>query len=80
MSASLLYHAFGIRDYEYSRTEYHDGQQKCGEHGHMSPPTLSAPACATGIKPVSRLKVQHSIQLALGAGRKRLWLLVGYAC
>jgi transposase len=26
MSTSLLYHAFGIRGYKYSRTEYHDGQ------------------------------------------------------
>ena len=26
MSTSLLYHAFGIRGYEYVRTEYQDGQ------------------------------------------------------
>jgi transposase len=26
MSTSLLYHAFGIRGYRYSRTEYHNGQ------------------------------------------------------
>jgi transposase len=26
MSTSLLYHAFGIRGYDYVRTEYHDGQ------------------------------------------------------
>jgi transposase len=26
MSTSLLYHAFGIRGYKYSRTEYHNGQ------------------------------------------------------
>ena len=26
MSTSLLYHAFGIRDYEYVRTGYQDGE------------------------------------------------------
>ena len=26
MSTSLLYHAFGIRGYQYTRTDYHDGQ------------------------------------------------------
>jgi len=26
MSTSLLYHAFGIRGYEYVRTEYQDGE------------------------------------------------------
>ena len=26
MSTSLLYHAFGIRGYDYVRTEYQDGQ------------------------------------------------------
>jgi hypothetical protein len=26
MSTSLLYHAFSIRDYEYRRTDYRDGQ------------------------------------------------------
>jgi hypothetical protein len=26
MSTSLLYHAFGIRGYEYTRTDYQDGQ------------------------------------------------------
>ena len=25
MSTSLLYHAFGIREYKYVRTEYHEG-------------------------------------------------------
>jgi transposase len=26
MSTSLLYHAFGVRGYQYTRTDYHDGQ------------------------------------------------------
>ena len=26
MSTSLLYHSFGIRGYQYTRTDYHDGQ------------------------------------------------------
>jgi transposase len=43
MSTSLLYHAFGIRGYEYVRTEYQGGQVIFTIH--QEPKTCRCPAC-----------------------------------
>ena len=44
MSTSLLYHAFGIRGYEYTRTDYQDGQVIFTIH--QEPETAAAPPAA----------------------------------
>jgi len=43
MSTSLLYHAFGIRGYEYTRTDYQDGQVTFTIH--QEPRTCRCSAC-----------------------------------
>ncbi|HMB08589.1 MAG TPA: ISL3 family transposase [Isosphaeraceae bacterium] len=43
MSASLLYHAFGIRGYQYARTDYQDGQTIFTIH--QEPEALRCSAC-----------------------------------
>jgi transposase len=45
MSTSLLYHAFGIRGYQYTRTDYHDGQVIFSIH--QQPQTCRCPACGS---------------------------------
>src|SRR4051794_25090573 len=45
MSTSLLYHAFGIRGYHYTRTDYHDGQTTFTIH--QEPQTCRCPACGS---------------------------------
>src|SRR4051812_24971360 len=45
MSTSLLYHAFGIRGYEYTRSDYHDGQVIFTIR--QDPATCRCPACGS---------------------------------
>jgi transposase len=45
MSTSLLYHAFGIRGYQYTRTDYHDGQTIFTIH--QEPETCRCSACGS---------------------------------
>ncbi|MBV8076082.1 MAG: ISL3 family transposase [Planctomycetaceae bacterium] len=45
MSTSLLYHAFGIRGYQYTRTDYHDGQTVFTIH--QDPETCRCAACGS---------------------------------
>ena len=45
MSTSLLYHAFGIRGYQYTRTDYHDGQTIFTIH--QEPETCHCSACGS---------------------------------
>lgn len=45
MSTSLLYHAFGIRGYEYTRTDYQDGQTIFTIH--QDPKTCRCSACGS---------------------------------
>ncbi len=45
MSTSLLYHAFGIRGYEYTRTDYRDGQVIFTIH--QDPKTCRCSACGS---------------------------------
>jgi len=45
MSTSLLYHAFGIRGYEYTRTDYQDGQVIFTIH--QEPKTCRCSACGS---------------------------------
>jgi transposase len=45
MSTSLLYHAFGIRGYEYTRTDYQDGQVIFTIH--QEPETCRCSACGS---------------------------------
>jgi transposase len=45
MSTSLLYHAFGIRGYEYTRTDYQDGQVIFTIH--QDPKTCRCSACGS---------------------------------
>jgi transposase len=45
MSTSLLYHAFGIRGYQYTRTDYHDGQVIFTIE--QEPHTCRCPACGS---------------------------------
>ncbi|MDQ3604326.1 MAG: ISL3 family transposase [Actinomycetota bacterium] len=45
MSTSLLYHAFGIRGYHYTRTDYRDGQTIFTIH--QEPETSRCPACGS---------------------------------
>ena len=45
MSTSLLYHAFGIRGYQYTRTEYQDGQTIFTIH--QDPETCRCSACGS---------------------------------
>jgi transposase len=50
MSTSLLYHAFGIRGYQYTRTEYQGGQVIFTIH--QDPRSCRCPACgSTQVKP-----------------------------
>src|SRR5688572_14343614 len=46
MSTSLLYHAFGIRGYQYRRTDYHDGQVIFTVD--QEPRTCRCSACGSG--------------------------------
>ncbi len=46
MSTSLLYHAFGIRGYHYTRTDYQDGQTIFTIH--QEPETCRCSACGSG--------------------------------
>jgi len=45
MSTSLLYHAFGIRGYHYTRTDYQDGQTIVTIH--QEPETCRCSACGS---------------------------------
>ena len=45
MSTSLLYHAFGIRGYQDTRTDYQDGQTIFTIH--QEPETCRCPACGS---------------------------------
>jgi transposase len=45
MSTRLLYHAFGIRGYQYTRTDYHDGQVIFAIE--QEPQTCRCPACGS---------------------------------
>ncbi len=45
MSTSLLYHAFGIRGYQYTRTDYKDGQTIFSIH--QDPTTCRCSACGS---------------------------------
>jgi transposase len=50
MSTSLLYHAFGIRGYQYTRSEYQCGQVTFSIH--QEPKTCRCPACGSrDVKP-----------------------------
>ena len=59
MSTSLLYHAFGIRGYQYTRTDYQDGQTIFTIH--QEPETCRCPACGSP-KVQSRGHVQRRLR------------------
>ena len=55
MSTSLLYHAFGIRGYQYTRTDYHDGQVTFTIR--QDPKACRCPACgSTEVRPRGRVE------------------------
>jgi transposase len=56
MSTSLLYHAFGIRGYKYSRTEYDNG--KVIFTIHQEPETYRCSACGS-VQVISRGQVER---------------------
>jgi transposase len=45
MSTSLLYHAFGVRGYQYTRTDYRGGQAIFSTH--QEPKTCRCSACGS---------------------------------
>src|SRR4051794_39763115 len=59
MSTSLLYHAFGIRGYQYTRTDYRDGQTIFTIH--QEPETCRCSACGSS-HVQSRGQVQRRFQ------------------
>ena len=59
MSTSLLYHAFGIRGYHYTRTDYQDGQTIFTIH--QEPETCRCSACGSS-RVQSRGHVQRSFR------------------
>jgi hypothetical protein len=66
MSTSSLYHAFGIRGYQYTRTEYQGGQVIFTIH--QEPQTCRCPACGShDVKP--RGHVERRFQSLSGARR-----------
>jgi transposase len=55
MSTSLLYHAFGVRGYQYTRTDYHDGQVTFTIR--QDPKACRCPACgSTEVRPRGRVE------------------------
>ncbi len=55
MSTSLLYHAFGIRGYEYVRTEYQDGEVTFTIR--QEPKTFRCEACGSrDVRPKGRVQ------------------------
>src|SRR5580704_17036738 len=55
MSTSLLYHAFGIRGYEYVRTDYQGGQVIFSIH--QEPSTCRCSACGSrAVRPRGRVE------------------------
>ena len=64
MSTSLLYHAFGIRGYEYTRTDYQDGHTIFTIH--QEPKTCRCPACgAREVQPRGHVRGQDRARRAL---------------
>jgi len=72
MSTSLLYHAFGIRGYQYTRTDYHAGQVLFTIH--QDPQTCRCCACGSP-QIVHRGRVQRRFR-ALPIGRRATFIVL----
>jgi transposase len=72
MSTSLLYHAFGIRGYQYTRTDYHAGQVLFTIH--QDPQTCRCCACGSH-QIVHRGRVQRRFR-ALPIGRRATFIVL----
>jgi transposase len=72
MSTSLLYHAFGIRGYHYTRTDYHDGQTIFTIH--QEPETCRCSACGSP-KVQSRGHVQRRFR-TVPIGRRATFVVL----
>ena len=76
MSTSLLYHAFGIRGYKYSRTEYDNGQVIFTIH--QEPETYRCSACGSS-QVISRGQVERRFRSCPSAAERRSWPLPSHA-
>src|SRR5512147_2473566 len=72
MSTSLLYHAFGIRGYQYTRTDYQDGQVIFTIH--QEPETCRCSACRSP-QVQSRGRVERRFR-ALPIGRRATFVVL----
>src|SRR5512135_3645655 len=72
MSTSLLYHAFGIRGYQYTRTDYQAGQTIFTIH--QEPETCRCSACGSPQVP-SRGRVERRFR-ALPIGRRATFVVL----
>src|SRR5512135_1582728 len=72
MSTSLLYHAFGIRGYQYTRTDYQDGQTIFTIH--QEPETCRCSACGSP-QVQSRGRVERRFR-ALPIGRRATFVVL----
>src|SRR5512140_351805 len=72
MSTSLLYHAFGIRGYQYTRTDYQDGQVIFTIH--QEPETCRCSACGSP-QVQSRGRVERRFR-ALPIGRRATFVVL----
>jgi transposase len=72
MSTSLLYHAFGIRGYKYTRTDYQDGQVIFTIH--QEPQTHRCPACGSP-RVLSRGRVERRFR-SLPIGSRATFVLL----
>ena len=72
MSTSLLYHAFGIRGYQYTRTDYQDGQTIFTIH--QEPETCRCPACGSP-KVQSRGRVERRFR-TVPIGRRATFVVL----
>jgi transposase len=72
MSTSLLYHAFGIRGYQYTRTDYPHGQTIFTIH--QRPKTCRCPACGSS-QVVSRGRVERRFR-TVPIGRRATFVVL----
>ena len=76
MSTSLLYHAFGIRGYEYIRTDYQGGQVIFTIH--QEPETCRCSACGS-TQVVSRGQVERRFRALPIGSRATSWSCPSHA-
>ena len=71
MSTSLLYHAFGVRGYQYQRTEYDGGMVLF----HVEPAEKSVCCSACGSRKVSRRGSKERWFRSLPIGGRKTWVI-----